>query len=102
MKIESSRGCIMCGEVPGCFSALRGGFMHTRPKYAAKLTREWAKVLGSEHGGGERAGEWKRWKGRAWTKVEGQVVDVSFSRWARSLASESVLSAIPLRDQYGV
>lgn len=76
--------------------------MHTRPKYAAKLTREWAKVLGSEHGGGERAGQWKRWKGRAWAKEEAQVVDVSFSRWARGLASKSVLSVMPLGDQYGV
>ena len=25
-----------------------------------------AKVLGSKDGEGERAGQWKRWKGRAW------------------------------------
>ena len=55
-----------------------------------------------EHGGGERAGEWKGWKGRAWAKEEAQVVDVSFSRWARGLASKSALLVMPLGDQYGV
>ena len=69
--------------------------MHTRPKYAAKLTREWAKVLGSEHGGGERAGGWKRWKGRAW--AEGQLwtaVDVSSSRWGSFSRADVVIVTI--------
>lgn len=61
----------MGGEVPGCFSALRGGLC-TR-EYAAKLTREWAKVLGSsteeangpESGKGGRDGLGQRGEGEA-------------------------------------
>lgn len=46
-------------------SALRGGLMHANTEYAAKLTRECMMGEGSWFRD-ERAGERKRWKGRAW------------------------------------